>query len=164
MTTGPDAANFRAVMGQVPTAVTIVAGIDPTGAPVGLTIGSFVSVSLVPPLVGFLVGTDSGTWPAIRGSGSFCVNVLSAVQGEICWRFAKESDDRFAGVTWTPAPSGAPVIEGVTAWIDCSVESVTEHGDHLFVVGRVAHMAQPETPVTPMIFHRGRLASPSVAP
>ena len=164
MSATPDAANFRAVMGQVPTAVTIVAGLDRTGSPVGLTIGSFVSVSLEPPLVGFFVGTDSGTWPAIEQSGSFCVNVLASDQGEICWRFAKDSDDRFAGVAWAPAPSGAPVIEGVAAWIDCSVDSVDVHGDHLFVVGRVAHMAHPETPVAPMIFHRGRLASPSVAP
>lgn len=164
MSAAPDAANFRAVMGQVPTAVTIVAGSDSAGSPVGLTIGSFVSVSLEPPLVGFFVGTDSGTWPEIRRSGSFCVNVLSAGQGEICWRFAKESDDRFAGVAWTAAPSGSPVIDGVTAWIDCSIESVSEHGDHLFVVGRVTHMAHPETPLAPMIFHRGRLASPAVAP
>lgn len=162
MTTVPDAASFRAVMGQVPTAVTVVAGLDPSGSPVGLTIGSFVSVSLRPPLVGFLVETDSRTWPTIRRAGAFCVNVLSSDQGEICWRFAKESDDRFSGVAWSPAPSGAPLIDGVAAWIDCTVDSVSEHGDHLFVVGRVAHMAHPDLPVAPLIFHRGRLSRPSV--
>lgn len=164
MTTVPDAANFRAVMGQVPTAVTIVAGLDADGSPVGLTIGSFVSISLQPPLVGFFVDSDSKTWPVIRRAGSFCVNVLSSGQGEICWRFARESDDRFTGVAWGPAPSGAPLLDGVAAWIDCTVESVTEHGDHLLVVGRVAHMAQPDSPVAPMIFHRGLLTSPSGAP
>lgn len=161
MTTTPDAATFRAVMGQVPTAVTVVTGLDPSGAPMGLTIGSFVSVSLEPPLVGFFVGTGSGSWPVIRDSGRFCVNVLSADQGEICWRFAKDSDDRFAGVSWSPAPSGSPVIEGAAAWVDCAVESVSEHGDHMLVVGLVGHMAQAEPNETPMIFHRGRLSSPA---
>ena len=87
-----DSSRFRQVLGHVPTSVVVVTGITPSGDPSGLTIGSFTSVSLDPPLVGFLPGFNSKSWPEIAASGSFCVNILGADQADICWRFAKESE------------------------------------------------------------------------
>ncbi len=160
---GFDSGHFRTVMGHFPTGVTIVSGLDPDGSPVGFTIGSFTSVSLDPPLVGFLPQTDSATWHAMSGSGGFCVNVLADAQADLCWKFAKSGTDdtRFDGVSWRPAPSGSPIIERAVAWIDCSVEHVYEMGDHYFVLGRVgaldADADHDGLPPNPLVFFRGAI-------
>ncbi|MSX92804.1 MAG: flavin reductase, partial [Actinobacteria bacterium] len=78
-----DPAKFRQVLGHFPTGVTVVTATKADGTPVGLTIGSFTSVSLDPPLVGFLPTVDSDRWADIDDTGSFCVNVLGADQGEL---------------------------------------------------------------------------------
>ena len=133
-----DSKEFRTVLGHFPTGVTIVSGVD-DGTPVGFTIGSFTSVSLDPPLVGFLPMKESSTWAAIERSGSFCVNVLSRDQADLCWKFAKSDNeaDRYDDVRWHGAPTGSPIIDRAVAWIDCNIEHVYEMGDHLFVLGRV---------------------------
>ncbi len=133
-----DAQQFRTVLGHFPTGVTIVSGMD-GDAPVGFTIGSFTSVSLDPPLVGFLPMKDSTTWAAMAQAGSFCVNVLSRDQADLCWKFAKSGNEteRYTNVDWHPAPTGSPIIDRAVAWIDCKVEEVVEMGDHYFVLGRV---------------------------
>ncbi|MFM8689005.1 MAG: flavin reductase family protein, partial [Acidimicrobiaceae bacterium] len=79
-----DSKEFRTVLGHFPTGVVIISGVDKLGKPQGLTIGSFSSISLDPPLVGFFPGLNSKSWPAIAESGAFCVNVLAATQGELC--------------------------------------------------------------------------------
>ena len=96
-----DAAHFRAVLGHFPTGVTIVTGMADE-RPIGFTIGSFTSISLEPPLVGFLAMLDSDTWVAMAATGGFCVNVLRNTQAELCWRFAKKGneDARFDGLAW----------------------------------------------------------------
>jgi 3-hydroxy-9,10-secoandrosta-1,3,5(10)-triene-9,17-dione monooxygenase reductase component len=152
---GFDSARFRHVLGHFPTGVTVVTA-DPGGEPVGITIGSFTSVSLDPPLVGFLPGKASDSWPAIERAGQFCVNVLAEDQADLCWAFAKESDDKFAGIDWRPAPSGAPVLPNVLAWMDCTIEDVVDEGDHWFVVGRV-QVLEAEREHGPLLFFRGKL-------
>ena len=150
-------ARFRQVLGHFPTGVTIITGLGAQGEPSGLTIGSFTSVSLDPPLVGFLPGVGSTSWPDIATSGSFCVNILGADQGELCWRFAKETAGRYDGLEWTPAPSGSPVLPGVIGWIDCSIEAVQTMGDHYFVLGRVEELHVEEGVDDAMIFFRGKV-------
>lgn len=158
---GFDSQSFRQVLGQVPTSVVVVTGFDSNGTPVGITIGSFVSVSLEPPLVGFLPGTTSRTWAAIAETKKFTVNVLAADQAELCWRFAKESDDRFAGIEWTPSSNGCPALNGAVVAIDCDLESNGVHGDHFFAVGRVTHLDSPRE-ANAMAFYRGKVVA--VAP
>ena len=157
-TPGFDSKHFRAVLGHFPTGVTIVTGLT-DGAPAGFTIGSFTSISLDPPLVGFLPQTDSDTWAAIADYGKFCVNVLRDDQADLCWRFAKSGvgDDRFDEVTWTHSPTGCPIIEGVGAWIDCTLEHQIELGDHYMVVGRVVDLDHHTDPHVPLVFYKGAL-------
>jgi 3-hydroxy-9,10-secoandrosta-1,3,5(10)-triene-9,17-dione monooxygenase reductase component len=152
---GFDATRFRQVLGHFPTGVTVVTGAA-NGTPAGLTIGSFTSVSLDPPLVGFFPGRTSSSWPVIDASGAFCVNVLSEHQHELCWRFAREIDDKFDGVAWRPGATGSPIIDGVVAWIDCDIDKVVEAGDHWFVMGRVRELGV-EGDHGPMLFFRGQL-------
>ena len=154
-----DSAQFRAVLGHVPTSVVVVTGLNAQGSPFGITIGSFASVSLDPPLVGFFPGVRSQSWAAIRESGRFCVNVLSSHQEEVCWRFAKEGDDKFAGVDWLPSEGGSPVLPGSIAWIDCEIDSETVMGDHTCVVGRVASLDHAEEVQDAMVFFRGKVSS-----
>jgi len=139
---GFDSQRFRQVLGQVPTSVVVVTGFDTDGAPQGITIGSFVSVSLDPPLVGFLPGVTSRTWAGISAAKKFTVNVLAANQGELCWRFAKESDDRFAGVDWSPSENGCPRLAGSIVVIDA--------------VGRVTHLDSAGDE-NAMAFYRGKV-------
>jgi 3-hydroxy-9,10-secoandrosta-1,3,5(10)-triene-9,17-dione monooxygenase reductase component len=157
-----DSKQFRNVLGHFPTGVTVVSGMD-ADDPVGFTIGSFTSVSLDPPLVGFLPAKDSPTWDAMAHSGSFCVNVLSREQADLCWKFAKSDDeqDRFADTGWHAAPSGSPIIDRAVAWIDCDIEEVYEMGDHIFVLGRVTALEADadndgEGPF-PLLFFKGTL-------
>ncbi len=159
MTKEFDSAYFRSVLGHVPTSVVVVTGLNAAGQPFGITIGSFTSVSLDPPLVGFFPGTSSRSWASIRESGRFCVNVLSGSQDELCWTFAKEGDDKFANISWTPSSGGSPVLPGVIASIDCAIESETPAGDHVFVLGRVDALDHVDDATDAMIFFRGKVNS-----
>jgi flavin reductase (DIM6/NTAB) family NADH-FMN oxidoreductase RutF len=155
-----DSSRFRKVMSHVPTPVTVVTATGPDG-PVGLTIGSFTSVSLDPPLIGFLPGKRSDSWPVLEAAGHFCVNILADDQGELCWRFATELPDKFEGVEWSPSPLvGAPLLDGVAGWIECTVYAVAEAGDHWWVLGLVEELQATHRP--PMVFCDGRVAA--VAP
>jgi flavin reductase (DIM6/NTAB) family NADH-FMN oxidoreductase RutF/DNA-binding IclR family transcriptional regulator len=149
-----DAARFRQVLGHYPTGVTVVTAAGVDGTPVGMAVGSFTSVSLDPPLVAFFPEKTSSTFPKIRASGSFCVNVLSAHQEGACRAFAMRGHERFKDVRWRAAASGSPILEGVVAWIDCDIETIEDLGDHHLVVGRVRAL-HIENPALPLMFFRG---------
>ncbi len=152
---GPDATTFRNVMGRYPTGVTLVAGLDEQGEPLGMVVGTLTSVSLDPPLVAFLPSKTSSSWAKMRHLRRVCINVLAADQEALCRTFASKAvEDKWAGVAWHPAPSGAPVIEGSVAWIDCEIEEVLERGDHYIVLTRVEGMAAARS-VSPLTFVRG---------
>ena len=156
-----DPLEFRHVLGHFPTGVTVITACAADGSPAGLTIGSFCSVSLDPPLVGFLPMVNSDRWPDIRDAGAFCVNVLSSEQTELCWRFARKSVEApFEGIEWRRSErTGSPILDGVLAWIDCSIESVIDAGDHHFVIGRVVQLQHVvgATEPNPLVFFRGKL-------
>ncbi|MHC3469254.1 flavin reductase family protein [Streptomyces sp. 7R007] len=148
-----DQAGFRRVLGAFATGVTIVTA--PPDA--GFACQSFSSLSLDPPLVAFMVGRTSTTWPRIARAGVFCVNVLAAGQSDLCRAFAVSGADKFAGVRYDTAPvSGAPRLAGTLAWIDCTIHAVHTGGDHLIVVGRVAALGTNDEESAPLLFHRGR--------
>lgn len=164
-----DPARFRRVLGHFATGVTVVTA-PATGAdgPAGFACQSFASLSLDPPLVCFMVGRTSTTWPRIARAGVFCVNVLGAHQGDLCRGFAVSGADKFAGVAHDPAPvSGSPRIAGAAAWVDCTIHAVHTGGDHLIVVGRVDALGAggegrpggeggDDSDVRPLLFHKGR--------
>lgn len=161
MTTGiaapPAPAEFRRVLGHVPTPVCVVTAVTPEG-PVGVTVGSFASVSLDPPLVVFYAGAASATAAALTAAGRYCVNVLSDRQHELCAAFARRGTDRFAACAWEPGANGAPRLAGALAWIECELESALPAGDHVAVLGRVAALHAADERALPLVFHRGRLA------
>jgi flavin reductase (DIM6/NTAB) family NADH-FMN oxidoreductase RutF len=148
-----DSAKYRQVLGHFPTGVTVITA-APDSGPVGMAVGSFCSVSLDPPLVAFFPANTSSSWPGIEAAGSFCVNILAEDQEGVCRRFASKDDDKFLGMGWKPAGSGAPLLDGVLAWIDCDIESVTEAGDHVCVLGRVRDLDVAHDGA-PLLFFRG---------
>lgn len=152
-----DSGDFRQVLGHFPTGVTVVTA-NGADRPIGVAIGSFASISLDPPLVGFFLGTTSGSWPPMEAAGHFCVNILRADQMELCGTMASKSDDKFSGVETTAAPvTGAPILPGVLGFIDCRLDRVIETGDHNLIIGRVMHLAvSEEDGAGPMVFYKGQ--------
>ena len=153
-----DGREFRRVLGHYPTGVTVVTAACPDG-PEGMTIGSFTSVSLDPPLVSFCPGHDSDSWIRMREVSSFCVNVLGDDQADVSATFASKVDDRFEGLSTRVEATGAPVIDGCVAWIDCRVHAVHTAGDHDIVVGEVVALGTAdgagESATGPLVFLKG---------
>jgi flavin reductase (DIM6/NTAB) family NADH-FMN oxidoreductase RutF len=138
--------------------VVIVTGKGQSDEPLGITIGSFASISLDPPLAGFFIGRTSRTWPLIAARGTFTANVLSATQAELCWRFAKDATDgsRFTGLQVETSANGSPVLPDVVATIDCNVHTTHVVGDHDLVVGAVTDVQARNTSHPSMVFYKGK--------
>ncbi len=158
----PEPGRFRQVLGHFCTGVTVITTADEHG-PAGFACQAFAALSLAPPLVLFCPGRSSTTWPRIARSGFFCVNVLAAGQRDLARAFGVSGGDKFAGVPWSPAPSGAPVLAGVLTWAGCTVETVHEAGDHYLVVGRVTELGASRAG-QPLLFYRGRYTRAAAQP
>ncbi|MGM0930446.1 MAG: flavin reductase family protein [Actinomycetota bacterium] len=148
-----DDADFRKVLGHLPTGVVVITALTDR-QPIGMSCNSFTSVSLQPPLVGFFPALSSSTWPGIRDSGKFCVNILASHHDELSRAFSRRNEDRFAGVEWSERASGPGLAEAV-AWIDCDLHSQAEAGDHVLALGRVTGFEARED-AEPLVFHRGQ--------
>ncbi len=148
-----EAARYRQVLGHFATGVTVVTAAPP-GGPVGLAVNSFFSVSLDPALVAFCIARSSASRAGIIETGSFCVNILGEDQEDVSRRFAARGPGKFSGTGWRPADSGAPILSGVLAWIDCDVDTEHEAGDHTIVVGRVRDLEVVKEG-RPLLFFRG---------
>lgn len=149
-----DAAHFRRVLGHYPTGVAVITADHPTAGPVGMTVGSFTSVSLDPPLVAFFPMAGSTTFQRIAEAGVFCVNILGRHQEGLCRTFASRAPDKFEGVSWRPSPLGSPILDEVVAWIDGRITHVQDAGDHLAVYSEVVDLAVNE-PTAPLMFFQG---------
>lgn len=156
---------FRDVLGNVPTAVVAITAMDVDGQPTGMTVGSFISVSLDPPLVAFLPDKSSSTFPKIRESGRFCANILTANQEDVCRQLSLKGVDKFARLRWEESALGTPHLAGAIGWIDCTISDIHDAGDHFIVVGAVDSLRADHRD-SPLIFLRGgygRFASTSLA-
>lgn len=154
---GIGADTFRKVLSYYPTGVSVVTGHSAEDGPVGLVVGTFTSLSLEPPLVSFMPAKSSSSWPKIRSSGAFCVNVLGVNQGELCRQFSVPGGRKFEGAEWEPGVTGSPILSGSVAWVDCQIEQVFDSGDHQIVVGRVVDLRVGSDEL-PMTFLRGAYA------
>jgi 3-hydroxy-9,10-secoandrosta-1,3,5(10)-triene-9,17-dione monooxygenase reductase component len=148
------ARRFRDVLGRYCSGVTVVTSMS-GGEPVGMTCQSFTSVSLDPPLVMFIPARTSRAWPLMQRAGHFCVNFLSADQAEISNVMASKGADKFAGIDWSPSKTGAPLLDGVIGYVDCTVHTVHEAGDHYIVVGKVQDMDLRPATGDPLLYFEG---------
>ncbi|MCW2992089.1 MAG: monooxygenase, partial [Solirubrobacterales bacterium] len=127
---------FRHVLGHLPTGVTVITAYAADG-PTGMAANSVTSVSLDPPLVLFCPAKASTTWPAIRESGRFCINIMAGHHEEATRQFALKGADRFTGVAYSDRPCG-PALDDAVAWIECTMRDEHDAGDHTIVVGSVS--------------------------
>ncbi len=153
-----DPHRFREVLGHLPTGVTVIASNGPDG-PVGMAANSVTSVSLEPPLILFCPAKSSTTWPTLRATGAFCVNVLAGHHEELTRQFAAKQTDRFAGVEYTARETG-PALADAVAWLECRLRDEHDSGDHTIVVAEVVAMeAARAIDLEPLVFFRGRYGS-----
>ncbi|MEU2608811.1 3-hydroxy-9,10-secoandrosta-1,3,5(10)-triene-9,17-dione monooxygenase reductase subunit [Streptomyces albus] len=163
LSAGPvDASRFRRVLGEFCTGVVVITA-QAGGQPVGFACQSFSSLSLDPPLVLFCPARTSRSWPVIAQAGRFGVNVLSAEQRGISSVFGRPGREKFAALDWAPSPNGAPLLAHALAWLEGTVETVHEAGDHLVVVGRVDGLAAGAG-TSPLLFHRGHYTTTAGQP
>jgi 3-hydroxy-9,10-secoandrosta-1,3,5(10)-triene-9,17-dione monooxygenase reductase component len=147
-----DPGHFRNVLGHFPSGVTIVtAALD--GELAGMTCQSFFSVSLDPPLVDVLAGEKATSYPKIRQAGAFCINILAHDQDALCLGFSRSGADKWKDVSWHAGATGAPILDGVQAWIDCRLEAEHDAGDHYLTLGRVVDLQVTDT--HPLLFYKG---------
>jgi len=136
-----DPARFRQTLGRYPTGICAITAISETGESLAMIVGSFTSVSLHPPLVGFFPDRASSSWGKLRACQIFGVNVLGADQQQLCARLASKAPDKFSDIPFQPSSHGVPMLEGALAWIECRLHTITPAGDHDFVLGEVLDMS-----------------------
>ncbi len=155
---GPiDPKEMRNALGMFATGVAIATTVGDGGAPIGLTISSFNSVSLDPPLVLWSLHNDAPSISAFRNHGHFAINILADHQHDICMQFARPSDDKFAGVSFQAGHEGVPLIDGSAAHFECQTYARYPGGDHEIFVGRVVRLSSSNH--EPLVFHRGQFRS-----
>lgn len=148
---------LRKALGHFATGITVVTTRAADGSPAGITVNSFTSVSLDPPLVLWCLALDSANFDVFRLAEHHLINVLAADQLEVAKRFAARGVDRFAGVGWSATDSGLPRLDGCIAWFECAVRSRYEEGDHLILVCRLESFETARG--KPLIFHDSRYVS-----
>lgn len=143
---------FRNALGRFATGVTVVTALDLDAKPIGLTVSSFNSVSLAPPLILWSLSLLSPHFDAFCKAGRYAVNVLAAGQRHFSDRFATRNDDHFADLPQHVGLGGVPLIDGCCAWFECVGEAQYPGGDHIIFVGRVERFAQGAA-TSPLVFH-----------
>jgi 3-hydroxy-9,10-secoandrosta-1,3,5(10)-triene-9,17-dione monooxygenase reductase component len=142
----------RKAYGCFATGVAVATTLGKGGEPVGITISSFNSVSLDPPLVLWSLGNESISYDAFVNAEHFAVNVLARQQADLAARFATTGQDKFSGLECTEGVHGSPILPEFSACFECSTEHQYPGGDHLIIVGRVLHFE--DRGLEPLIFYR----------
>ena len=149
-----DTRSLRDALGEFATGVAVITARAADGTPVGVTINSFTSVSLEPPLVLWCLGLQSPSMAVFESCSHYAINVLAADQIELSQRFSQSQSDRFAGIDWKVGAGDTPILPGCCAWFECRNEMHYPGGDHLIFVDHVEHFQRDEK--SPLIFHGGR--------
>ncbi|MFM9584061.1 flavin reductase [Streptomyces caniscabiei] len=154
---------LKAVAGAFPSGVTVITT-APAGKPVGMTVSSFTSVSLDPPLILVCVARTASCLPAFRVGSPMGVNVLSGGQAHVAKTFASPVEDRFAVVEHRTGPHGVPLIEETAAWLSTHIVRIYDGGDHVILLARVHALRRSAH--TPLLYQAGALHDwkPTVVP
>jgi len=150
-----DSLLLRQALGCFATGVVVATTRGENNAPVGLTINSFSSVSLDPPLILWSIALNAPSLDAFRTHPGFTINILSDDQQSTCAQFAKPADDKFKGIDWHPGYEDTPVINDALAVLQCRTYRRYEGGDHEILLGEVMDISFNEK--KPLVFHRGAL-------
>lgn len=146
---------LRDVLGSFPTGVAVVTAAGPKGEQYGVTVNSFNSVSLDPPLVLFSLCRSLLSLDGLLKAGAFAINFLRDDQAHVSVRFANAGSDKWQGVEFRPGLTGSPVLVPALAVVECRPYAQYDGGDHVIVVGQVVHVDM-DTAHHPLVFFRGR--------
>lgn len=153
-----DGREFRRALGQFATGIAVMTTRDGAGRGVGVTVNSFTSVSLAPPLVSFCLDRSALSFANFMAAERFAVNVLAADQQAVSQGFARSiGDDKFAGVDFVDGPCGSPLIADCLVWLLCRRHTLIEAGDHVIVLGEVIEVL-PGRQADPLLYFRGQYA------
>jgi flavin reductase (DIM6/NTAB) family NADH-FMN oxidoreductase RutF len=146
---------FRRVMGSFASGVTVVTVSMKDGEPTGFTANAVTSLSIEPRMLLVCVSEKSATLSQIEEAGSFVVNILSAGQQDTAQQFATRRDNRFEGILWRPGhQTGAPVLDGSLAYVECKLYSTAKGGDHVILMGEI--LGGEANEAEPLLYFRGR--------
>ena len=148
-----DTLALRRALGTFVTGVTIVTTIDAAGEPRGITANSFTSVSLNPPLVLVCIAKHSSSCAAFRGCAGFAINILCEQQKHLSIRFAQRRTHKFLGIEWHRGLTGAPILPGASAWLECEPREFVDIGDHVILIGEVVAFEKSSLP--PLAYFQG---------
>ena len=148
-----DSRHFRNALSQFATGVAVVTARLDNGEFVGLTVTSFNSVSLDPPLVLWSLSDSARSLPVFNAASHYVINILGAHQAALADRFSRRIPNRFAGVDYTLSAAGCPILKDAAAWFECSNRSRYPEGDHVIFVGQVEHC--DAAPQEALVFHGG---------
>ncbi|MEW6370037.1 MAG: flavin reductase family protein [Pseudomonadota bacterium] len=132
-----DSTYFRSALSQFATGVTVVITRGADGAFHGLTVNSFSSVSLEPPLVLWSLANKARSMPAFQQCSHYIINVLAEHQVELALRFSRQVENRFEALEFETSRTGLPILDGAAAWFECQNRSRYQEGDHVIFVGQV---------------------------
>jgi len=146
----------RQALGRFATGVTVVTTTTASGEPHGLTVNAFTSLSLDPPQVIVCLKRENRSYPAFAEASHFAVNVLAEGQVGLSRLFASDRERKFEGLAYQSGErSGAPLLEGVHAWLECEVAGRLQViGTHVVVIGGLLRFGLRDE--APLVFHRGR--------
>ena len=154
-TEGFDCRAFRDALGSFTTGIAVVTACAPDGSFVGLTVNSFNSVSLDPPLVLWSLDLGSPSLEAFRSASHYAVNILGADQEAVSQRFATRLEDKFGDLELCLGAGSAPLLHGCCAWFECANETQYPGGDHLIFLGRVERFSGDPLRA-PLVYHGGQ--------
>ena len=149
-----DPAEFRRALSCFATGVAVVTTLDESRRRIGMTISSFNSVSMDPPLILWSIAENAYSYATFMNAEYFAVNVLTMEQQGLSARFAQSGADKFAGLDCRVGLHGVPILPEYAACFECRTEHRHEGGDHRIIVGRVLRLEDRES--DPLIFYRGR--------
>jgi flavin reductase (DIM6/NTAB) family NADH-FMN oxidoreductase RutF len=152
---GHDPRTLRDALGCFATGVTVVTCVSDDGIPAGLTVNSFTSVSLDPPLLLVCLAKQAASAAPLTAAQSFAINVLQTGQQPASIRFATRDEDRFGTTPWSRGEGGAPILEESLGVFECERYAVYDGGDHHILVGRVVK-ASFDASLDPLLYFRGR--------
>lgn len=148
---------LRHAFGRFPTGIAVITTLDEDGQPYGITVNSFASVSMSPPMLSWNVIRGSRAHATIGQAQRFVVNILSQDQRHVAQQMASRMEDRFHGVAVRHSSEGLPVIEDALATFECEVHAMVEAGDHDIVLGRIQYFEHREG--APLVYWQGRYAT-----
>jgi flavin reductase (DIM6/NTAB) family NADH-FMN oxidoreductase RutF len=154
-TTAP--AELRRAFSCFPSGVAAVCA-ELDGAPVGMAVSSFTSVSLEPPLVSICIDRGSRTWPLLATATRLGVSILANGQHDACRQLAAKDGNRFEGLQLETTPDRAVFVIGASAWLDCVVHDTLEAGDHQVILLQVDALSA-DLATDPLVFHASRFHS-----